>query len=43
VVVAPLPELMDDGESPDYRPVQVGEHLARFYAVLEKDPRELDR
>ena len=43
VVVAPLKELMEPGETPAYPPVAVGEHLARFYAVLEKDPRELDR
>jgi isopenicillin N synthase-like dioxygenase len=43
VVVAPLPELFEPGEKPAYDPVQVGQHMARFYAVLEKDPRELDR
>ena len=43
VVVEPLNELLEPGEKPAYRPVSVGEHLARFYAVLEKDPRELDR
>jgi isopenicillin N synthase-like dioxygenase len=43
VVVEPLEELFEEGETPAYKPVAVGEHLARFYAVLEKDPRELDR
>ena len=42
-IVEPLPEFLEDGEKPAYPPVQVGEHLARFYAMLEKDPRELDR
>jgi hypothetical protein len=41
--VEPLEELFEEGETPAYKPVAVGEHLARFYAVLEKDPRELDR
>jgi isopenicillin N synthase-like dioxygenase len=43
VVVEPLPEFLEDGEAPAYAPVKVGDHLARFYATLEKDPRELDR
>ena len=31
VVVEPLPECLADGEAPIHAPVQVGEHLLRFY------------
>lgn len=34
-VIAPLPELMQPGETPLHEPVHVGEHLLRFYASFK--------
>jgi isopenicillin N synthase-like dioxygenase len=42
VVIEPLPEMLADGSAPAYPPVQVGEHLSRFYDRLEIDPVLLD-
>jgi len=42
VMVEPLPELLAGGDAPAYPPVQVGDHLARFYGRLEIDPVLLD-
>ncbi|WP_157218231.1 isopenicillin N synthase family dioxygenase [Flavisphingomonas formosensis] len=38
VVVAPLPEMLARTGTPRYEPVKVSDHLARFYAKLERNP-----
>ncbi|HEY0316334.1 MAG TPA: 2-oxoglutarate and iron-dependent oxygenase domain-containing protein [Sphingomonas sp.] len=42
VTVAPLPEIVGDGEAL-YPPVRVAEHLARFYSKLSMDPHDIYR
>ena len=37
-VVAPLPELLEEGEAPIHEPVHVGQHLLRFYASFKTQP-----
>ena len=38
VVVGPLPEMLERTGEPKYESVRVSDHLARFYARLEKSP-----